>query len=253
MLRFVCVCYLVLAASLFTSFSTREKFEKPIDKPATTESTIENNGSLTMELYERFELGSLLPYEAFERALLGYHAIENRKKDILTIIDFSKPSTEERMFVLDMKKEIVLFQTIVSHGRNSGENYARKFSNRHGSFQSSLGFYLTAGTYMGGNGYSLIIDGLEKGINDQARARAVVIHGADYCSKEFIQRNGRLGRSYGCPALPRALNNAIIDTIKNGSLLYIYAEDEQYALHSPILKEATSSKAAASLAHTRYL
>ena len=204
-------------------------------------------------MYSSFGLESLLPLKAFEQALHGYQTIDGKEKEILTIIDFSKPSTEERMFVLDMKNRTLLFQTIVSHGRNSGNNYARKFSNIHGSFQSSLGFYLTANTYMGANGYSLVIEGLEKGINDQAKARAVVIHGADYCSKDFIRRTGRLGRSYGCPALPREVNQAIIDTIKDGSLLFIYAEDEHYAMNSSILKQETASEKAASLAGTNYL
>jgi len=220
----------------------------------TAKHTGPDNGghvSLASELYEEFGLESQLAFEAFDQALKGYETLDHQK-EILTIIDFSKPSTEERMFVLDMRDRRILYQTIVSHGRNSGDKYARKFSNRHGSFQSSLGFYLTANTYMGGNGYSLVIDGLEKGINDQARARAVVIHGADYCSEEFIRRTGRLGRSYGCPALPRELNEEIINTIKGGSLLYIYAEDEQYAMNSSILKETASEKAA-SLAGTSYL
>lgn len=249
MLRLLCVCYLVL----FTSFSTRGPLEEPMNETTDKHTGPDNSGhvSLASKLYEEFGLESQLAFEAFDQALRGYETLDYQK-EILTIIDFSKPSTEERMFVLDMKDRRILYQTIVSHGRNSGDKYARKFSNRHGSFQSSLGFYLTANTYMGGNGYSLVIDGLEKGINDQARARAVVIHGADYCSEEFIRRTGRLGRSYGCPALPRELNEEIINTIKGGSLLYIYAEDEHYAMNSSIVKETASEKAA-SLAGTRYL
>jgi len=139
------------------------------------------------------------------------------------------------MVVIDMENYKVLYHTIVSHGRNSGEKFATSFSNRHGSFQSSLGFYLTENTYQGGNGYSLRLDGLEKGINDQAKARAVVIHGADYCSEEVIRSTGRLGRSYGCPALPRKLTKPIINTIKEGSLLYIYANNAQYITKTKVL------------------
>jgi hypothetical protein len=199
----------------------------------------------TQQLYQRVGLDSLLDYAAFEQAYLGYKQISPKKKERLSIIDFTKPSTEKRLFVIDLENEELLFHTVVAHGRNSGEQYAREFSNRHGSFQSSLGFFLTANTYYGSNGYSLVIDGLEKGINDQAKARAVVIHGADYCSEDFVNQHGRLGRSYGCPALPHEVNRAVIDEIKGGSLLYIYAEDSGYETKSAWLKNnhpTTSSK-----------
>lgn len=188
------------------------------------------------QLYTAFGLDSLLPFQAFEQAYIGFKQIHPKKKEILSIVDFTKPSTEKRLFVLDLEHLEILFHSVVAHGRNSGEQYAKSFSNKHGSFQSSIGFFMTANTYMGANGYSLVIDGLEKGINDQARARAVVIHGADYCSDDFIQKNGRLGRSYGCPALPRDINQAVIDKIKGGSLLYIYAEDTKYQMSSAWLK-----------------
>lgn len=188
------------------------------------------------QLYTAFGLDSLLPFQAFEQAYIGYKQIHPKKKEILSIIDFTKPSTEKRLFVLDLAHLEILFHSVVAHGRNSGEQYAQSFSNTHGSFQSSIGFFMTANTYIGSNGYSLVIDGLEKGINDQARARAVVIHGADYCSEDFIQKNGRLGRSYGCPALPREINQVVIDKIKGGSLLYIYAEDTKYQTTSAWLK-----------------
>src|SRR5690606_26105714 len=247
-----------LTTTVFVLFACLAIGLKPVEiesGAATThisEAPIPGNATPTKAMLAAFGLDQVLSEEAFSKALSGYEAITHRKKNLLTIIDFTKPSTEERMFVLDVPNQKVLFRTIVSHGRNSGDNYATQFSNKHGSFQSSLGFYLTGETYMGGNGYSLYIDGLEKDINDQARARAVVIHGADYCSKEFIRKTGRLGRSYGCPALPRELNEEIINTIKGGSLLYIYAEDEQYAMNSSILKETASEKAA-SLAGTSYL
>lgn len=192
--------------------------------------------SETKKLYDSLHLGSILTYEAFEQAIIGYKTLPAKNKDILTVIDFTLPSTEKRMYVLDMKNRKLLFHTIVSHGRNSGEKYATKFSNKHGSLQSSLGFYLTDATYQGGNGYSLRLSGLEPGINDQAMARAVVIHGADYCSENVIRSTGRLGRSYGCPALPRELNKPIIDRIKNGSLLFVYAGDEKYQTNSKVLK-----------------
>ena len=134
-----------------------------------------------------------------------------------------------------MKAEQVLFATVVSHGKNSGGNYATSFSNEEGSLKSSLGFYLTGETYKGRNGYSLILDGLEKGINDRARQRAIVMHGAAYSNPSVIRANGRLGRSFGCPAVPQALSRPIIDAIKGGSVLYIYAPIPEYLAQSSIL------------------
>lgn len=136
--------------------------------------------------------------------------------------------------MLDLKKKQILFVSYVSHGKKSGENYATSFSNQNGSHKSSLGFYRTAGTYNGGNGYSLLLDGLEKDINDKARPRAIVIHGADYCSEKVIKSSGRLGRSFGCPALPRELTKPIINTIKDGSLLFIYANQPDYLAKSEV-------------------
>jgi hypothetical protein len=139
------------------------------------------------------------------------------------------------MYVLDLARKEVIYVTYVAHGRNSGDNYATSFSNRNGSHQSSLGFYRTGGTYQGGNGYSLLLDGLEEGINDEARSRAIVIHGADYCSEQVIRSAGRLGRSYGCPALPRELSKPIINTIKGGSLLFIYSNRTDYLAMTEIV------------------
>lgn len=186
-------------------------------------------------LYKSMELEGKVSYIAFEQALTGFLAIEERKKEILTLIDFSKPSTEERLFVLDMENRKILYSSHVSHGRNSGENYATSFSNEMGSYKSSLGFYLTDGTYQGKNGYSLLLNGLEKGINDRARERAVVIHGASYSDPSVIRYSGRLGRSQGCPALPLNLCKPIIDTIKGGTILFVFANDPIYQNKSSFL------------------
>lgn len=188
-------------------------------------------------LYEQMGLQDLIDPEAFRLAYTGYKKLKNSNNSLLTLIDFNLPSSQKRLYVLDMAKKKVLFVSYVSHGRNSGENYAVSFSNRDGSHQSSLGFYRTGGTYNGGNGYSLLLDGLEKNINDKARPRAIVMHGADYCSEQVIRSSGRLGRSFGCPALPRELNKPIIDTIKGGSLLFIYADKAEYLAQSEIVKE----------------
>ena len=186
-------------------------------------------------IYEQMNLKGLIDINAFEAAYLGYKKLNNNKNNLLTIIDFNLPSTEKRMYVLDLSKKEVLYVTHVAHGRNSGGNYATSFSNKNGSYQSSLGFYRTAETYNGGNGYSLRLDGLEKGINDLARPRAVVIHGADYANEEFIKSTGRLGRSFGCPALPQELNKPIINTIKDGSLIFIYADKPEYYAMTKVL------------------
>lgn len=226
---------------------TAATYQKPtiVDSLSTSNSipnnTISEKKSTTEILYDEIGLEGKLAYEPFEKAMIGYENLEFKNKDVITIIDFTRPSTDKRMFVIDMKNKKILFHNIVSHGRNSGEKYATSFSNRHGSFQSSLGFYTTENSYMGGNGYSLVLNGLEKGINDQAKPRAVVIHGADYCSQSVINSTGRLGRSYGCPALPRELNKPIVNTIKNGTMLFIYAEDENYLANSKILKKSSQT------------
>lgn len=157
------------------------------------------------------------------------------------MIDFTKPSTEKRLFVFDMEQKKMLYSSVVSHGKNSGENYATSFSNEVGSYKSSLGFYLTGNTYQGKNGYSLLLDGLEKGINDRARERAIVVHGAAYANPS-VCKSGRLGRSFGCPALPQALTKPIINTIKGGSVLFIYANNKEYMAKSSILPNQTSQE-----------
>lgn len=198
------------------------------------------------QLFEEMQLGGIVNFIAFREAVAGYYRIKQKAKPIMTLIDFTKPSTEKRLFVFDMEKKKIVYSSVVAHGRNSGANYATSFSNEYGSYKSSLGFYLTENTYQGKNGYSLVLDGLEKGINDRAKQRAIVIHGAAYANPSTIA-SGRLGRSLGCPALPQALAKPIIDTIKKGSVLYIYANDKKYMAQSTLLEklpyaEGTSKK-----------
>lgn len=191
-------------------------------------------------MYESMHLDSLISQDAFHQAFTGYYKITDRKKEILTVIDFSKASTEKRMAVIDMNAKKLLYSSVVAHGRNSGGNYATSFSNRNGSYKSSLGFYLTNETYQGSNGYSLRLDGLEKGVNDNARQRAIVMHGAAY-AEPSTARSGRLGRSFGCPAIPPALTRPIINTIKDGSVMFIYAPEENYLAQSSILNDAADN------------
>ena len=154
----------------------------------------------------------------------------------LSIIDFSLPSTEKRLWIVDPQTGALLYHSLVSHGRNSGDLLAKKFSNVNSSFMSSLGFYITAETYQGKHGFSLRLNGIEEGFNDNARARNIVIHGADYANEGFIKTAGRLGRSLGCPALPMDLYKQIINTIKEGSCLFVYGEDPTYLSKSPVIK-----------------
>ena len=181
-----------------------------------------------LDIYAKCNLKDELDYRIFRRAVFGYDSLKLMNKRVLSIIDFSKPSTEKRLFIIDIENRMLLFQTFVAHGRNSGLILPTKFSNRIGSNQSSLGFYRTAETYKGKNGYSLMLDGLQININDNARKRAIVIHGAKYVSDEFIKQNNRLGRSYGCPAVSEELSSEIIDLIKDGSCLYIYAKNPDF-------------------------
>ena len=164
-------------------------------------------------------------FESFANALTGFYQLKEKglfEKDILTIVDFSLSSNVKRLWVIDLSTNTILFNTLVAHGKNTGEEFATNFSNQAESFKSSLGFYATAEVYNGKHGMSLKLDGLEKGVNDNARERAVVIHGADYVSESFIKGNKRLGRSQGCPAIPVEMNEKIISSIKNKSCLYIY-------------------------------
>ena len=146
----------------------------------------------------------------------------NFKKDILTLIDFSLSSNEKRLWVIDLSTNTIVFNSLVAHGRNTGDEFAKNFSNSSSSFKSSLGFYSTGEVYNGKHGKSLKLDGLEKGINDNARNRGIVIHAANYVSDFFIKAHNRLGRSQGCPALPIEFTEKIINKIKGKSCLYIY-------------------------------
>lgn len=190
--------------------------------------------------YKLWQLNnSGLSEAAFKYAIKGFEYLKKTnsiiKTNIVSIIDFSQPSTHKRLYVIDMANGKILFNTWVAHGRNSGNEYANQFSNSPESHQSSLGFYTTMNTYMGANGYSLRLKGCEKGINDKAYERAIVIHGADYVSNGFINNRGVLGRSYGCPALPAELNKKIIDVIKNGSCIFLYHPTKKYCSKSKIL------------------
>jgi hypothetical protein len=214
----------LFAVVLLTSFGN---LLTPIKSKEVALNTASKSVSSAAAVYDMLDANSFtMPnFESFSEALEGFYALKNKgviQKDILTLIDFSKSANTKRLWVIDLKTNTILFNTLVAHGRNTGEEYAQTFSNAAESFKSSLGFYATGEIYNGKHGLSLKLDGLEKGINDHARERAVVVHGADYVSETFIKGNKRLGRSQGCPAIPVELNEKIITVIKDKSCLFIF-------------------------------
>lgn len=181
----------------------------------------------------------------FSNGLLGYHRLlkEGRLTNnrFLTLIDFSISSKQRRLWVLDLEDMSVIHNSYVAHGKNTGEEYAKRFSNTPHSNMSSLGFYITGSTYQGKHGFSLLLEGVEPGINDNARKRAIVIHPAWYATQDFTLKYGRLGRSFGCPALPPSKSADIINSIKDRSCLFIYYPDQKYLSQSRYLKRAPVS------------
>jgi hypothetical protein len=194
----------------------------------------------TVNYYAAWNLTAAgLSEDAFNSALKGYNYLLQKKlvknSRVLTVVDYSLPSSQKRLYVLDVKSGKILFKTFVAHGKNSGLEYANAFSNEEESYKTSLGFFITHNTYNGSNGYSLKLKGCEKGINDKAAERAIVMHGAAYANEDFLQSNGYLGRSFGCPAVPEKMNKKIIDVIKNGSCLFLYHPTKKYISVSKIL------------------
>lgn len=193
-------------------------------------------------LYDQINLKEIgLSKKAFEYALRGYHYMMDHhwlnKENILSICDLSQSSRNKRLYVLDLDQKTVLVNTYVAHGRNSGMEYARSFSNNPSSHKTSLGFYVTQDTYTGSNGLSLKIKGMERGFNDKACGRNIVVHGSEYVGPDFMQMNGISGRSYGCPAIPADETEEVIDLIKDGTCLFIYHPTKRYISRSKILND----------------
>jgi len=213
---------LLFSFSLLSFATNSEKIAKEVKISKPNETTSRN-----LSLYNQLNANNFeLPiFDCFSLAVDGYYLLKEQgkiEKEILTLIDFSKSSNDRRLWVIDLNSKTILIQSLVAHGRNTGEEFATQFSNDAQSFKSSIGFYATGEIYKGKHGLSLKLDGLQKGLNDKARDRAVVIHGADYVSENFIKTNKRLGRSQGCPAVPKELNLKLINLIKNKSCLFIY-------------------------------
>ena len=179
-------------------------------------------------VYDSLNIKDKIDYSIFQKAYLGYVQIQNKNPGVLIIIDYTKPSNEERFYVLDLNKKKLVYSTRVAHSKNSGLEIPLEFSDDPNSYQSSLGFFVTLGEYNGAYGYSLRLKGLEENVNANAEDRAIVIHGGDIVEDEYIKKFGFAGRSLGCPVLPYSLTRQIIDFIKHGRVLFIYGNDEQY-------------------------
>ncbi|WP_224998289.1 murein L,D-transpeptidase catalytic domain family protein [Cesiribacter sp. SM1] len=224
--------------------------DKLLASAAEAEVTADNNSKLLLaeeklnQLYRSIDYGKNArpAYDVFRKGMVGYLNLLRQdkisNKGILTIIDFSIPSVKKRLWVFDLKNRKLLFHDLVAHGKNSGHNIANAFSNIPESNQSSLGFYVTANTYVGKHGLSLRLKGQETGFNDKAMARAIVMHGADYVNTSIIKSMGRLGRSFGCPALSRAISDQVINTVADRTCLFIYHPSKEYLDNSVYLQEA---------------
>lgn len=223
-------------------------------KPAnsmTRTATVNTNGKKNItpvsidqpSVYDSLKLGKLgLSRQAYDYALKGFNYLMAKGKiannNIISIADFSVPSSKKRFFIIDLKNYKILFNTYVAHGQNSGREFANSFSNTPESLQSSPGFYVTKETYFGSKGFSLRLQGEEQGINDNALNRGIVMHAANYVNEGLAKGRGFIGRSWGCPAVAPELNQAIINKIKNGTCLFLYTTNKNYISSSRILKEA---------------
>ena len=244
--KFTLIATFLIIALIFTSKAESTPSENTpsnnANSPVSEVKTSEEKGEESIDqLYKMFIMNNatMPSLVSFTNGITGYNKLKAEgkiKNELLTIVDFSLPSTEKRMWILDMTNQKVIFNTLVAHGKNTGNEYAERFSNTVNSLQSSLGFYITGETYQGGNGYSMFIDGMEEKFNSKARERYVVVHGAEYANPESIKNLGRLGRSYGCPALPTSVTKEIIDTIKNKSVLYIHSSNKNYTENSEMIK-----------------
>ncbi|MCY7009095.1 murein L,D-transpeptidase catalytic domain family protein [Fusobacterium simiae] len=229
---FTLIFYFTISISIFAEINFLNNFNLDnIDiKKKFSDSEIKT-------MYSELCLNDKVSYSCFNNAIHGLEKIEdleifnNSNDNLLVMVDYTKPSTEERLFIIDLKKKQLLMSSLVTHGKGTGDLYATKFSNKNNSYSTSSGFYLTGNIYNGKHGESLELYGLEKGKNDNARKRTIVMHSAYYANKKFAEKYGRLGRSKGCLALPTELNAKIINLISGGVVLYVHTnfdEDKEY-------------------------
>lgn len=178
---------------------------------------------------------------AFSAAACAVRAGSAASPTTLTVIDYSKPSTAKRLWVYDIRSRKLLYEELVAHGQGTGDNFARTFSNEPETHRSSLGLFVTEETYVGRNGYSLRLNGLDQGFNDRARERAIVMHGAPYVSEAFANSQGRLGRSWGCPAVRESVARELIDRVKGGNLVFAYYPDQEWLKDSKYLGDCAAA------------
>jgi hypothetical protein len=236
-----CLLTILVIVPTLKAKSSKSLFKSEVvtevnDEASTSVSALE---AATSMLYDSLNLGSIgLPKHVLAMAYKGHQKLEQQgmlnRSNILAVCDFSQSSKKKRLYIIDTKNYRVLMNTYVAHGKNTGLDYAERFSNTPESLQSSLGFYVTRGTYIGKHGESLKLAGVERGFNDRAEPRAVVIHGAEYIGDHRLS-SSYMGRSFGCPAVPQAQAKQVIDYLKNGTCLFIYHPTQQYLHGSKIL------------------
>ncbi|TCD10429.1 murein L,D-transpeptidase catalytic domain family protein [Pedobacter frigidisoli] len=246
--------YVLGIASIFlVSMSIVGTSWKAVEDPQTQQQLLKNIAAdslysqYILNLYHEAHLDSAgLNAEVFEKALTGFYNMKYsgllHSKSILTIADFDQESCKKRLYIIDLEKKKLVLNTWVAHGQNSGGDKPDSFSNSINSNQSSLGFYLTGEIYYGKHGRSLKLDGMDQGFNNNARDRAIVVHGADYVGQESINQLGRLGRSQGCPAVSSKLSDKVISAISDRTVLFINNSDQQY--HSTFLNETLAASVA---------
>lgn len=233
------------------SFVAAKNSFSPANPPTHDSASLQNVTALPLTAANSFLIRSLAVYdslhlqeqglskEVFEMALKGMEKLiqagVTHKDNVIAIADFNQPSTNKRLYIIDLDTYELKFHTWVAHGKRSGKEMAEHFSNRVSSNQSSPGFYVTGSTYQGKHGYSLRLEGVEKGINDNAGRRAIVIHGAEYVNPNTISKLGYIGRSQGCPAIPMSLHRPVIDQLKDGACLFIYSPTNSYLKNSSLI------------------
>ncbi|HMH24278.1 MAG TPA: murein L,D-transpeptidase catalytic domain family protein [Puia sp.] len=230
------ISYTVSATPVYTKTAEVENLLKSIAVKAEMKMVART----AISIYDEMDLeDSGLDRKAFEYAWMGYYKLQKKgvlhKTGILSICDFSQSSSKERMYVIDVRHRKLLYRTFVAHGINSGEEFANSFSNTDESCKSSLGFYVTSNTYVGINGLSLRINGVDKGFNDHASRRNIVIHGAPYVSLRILHKYGVMGTTFGCPAIPTEMSTQIIPAVKNGTCFFIYYPSKKYLAQSTVL------------------
>jgi hypothetical protein len=235
------ICLLHLPFAFGKTSNYPHRYYDHTDKTISGGTKSPTSVTSSRSVYDSLHLGITgLSKQAFDLAQAGFKKMKRQGRlendSVLSIIDFSQPSDRKRLYVLDLKNYKVLYNTLVAHGKKSGKLWAQYFSNSLSSYKSSIGFYLTGQPYEGNNGYSLKLQGLEKGFNNNALRRAIVLHGANYVCESYIAEQGYIGRSEGCPAVPQELAKDIIDTIKDGSCLFIYHPNKIYSQRSSLVR-----------------